>query len=187
MSASLNGSGRAIVVLDTGAVSRGSGGPGSNRERQVRKQFIDHDLIEAVVLLPENLFYNTTAAGVLLCLNKKKSRERVGKITLINASKECEKGRPKNFMPDANIARIVDAFAAGENVAGFVKVITNEQAAKEDYNLSPSRYVATDGAAEVLPVEDAIVLLREAEAERRTADQEFGKAMDRLGLGGWRV
>jgi type I restriction enzyme M protein len=186
MSASLNESGRAIVVLDTGAVSRGSGGPGSNRERQVRKQFIDHDLVEAVVLLPENLFYNTNAAGVLLCLNKKKSRERIGKITLINASKECEKGRPKNFMPDANVARIVDAFVAGEDVVGFVKVITNEQAAKEDYNLSPSRYVSTDGAAGVLSVEDAIVLLRAAEAERQLADLDLDKAMQDLGLGSWR-
>jgi len=186
MSASLNESGRAIVVLDTGAVSRGSGGPGSNRERQVRKQFIDHDLVEAVVLLPENLFYNTNAAGVLLCLNKKKSRERIGKITLINASKECEKGRPKNFMPDANVARIVDAFVAGEDVVGFVKVITNEQAAKEDYNLSPSRYVSTDGAAGGLSVEDAIVLLRAAEAERQLADLDLDKAMQDLGLGSWR-
>ncbi len=52
MFASLNKHGRAVIVLDTGAVSRGSGGKGSNRERDIRKQFVDGDLIEGVILLP---------------------------------------------------------------------------------------------------------------------------------------
>jgi type I restriction enzyme M protein len=136
--------------------------------------------------LPENLFYNTPAPGILLCLNKGKSKERLGRIILINASKEFEKGRPKNFIPDTNITRIAAAFVAGKDAAGFVNVITNEEAAKNDYNLSPSRYVDIDGGAEVLPVEDAIILVREAEEERESADAEFDKAMEQLGLGGWR-
>ena len=60
MYASLNEGGRLALVIDTGSVSRGSGTSGSNRERDIRKQFVEHDLIEAVLLLPENLFYNTT-------------------------------------------------------------------------------------------------------------------------------
>lgn len=183
---SLNDHGRAVTVLDTGAVSRGSGGQGSNRERDIRKRFIERDLIEGVILMPENLFYNTTAPGILLCLNKNKPKERRGKIVLINASSEFEKGRPKNFIPDLSIAKISEAFRAGVDVSNFVKVITNEEAAKSDYNLSPSRYVAIDGGAEVLPVEEAVVLLREAEEERLAADKGFEKAMEQLGLGGWR-
>ncbi|MCS7338606.1 MAG: type I restriction-modification system subunit M, partial [Verrucomicrobiae bacterium] len=66
MLASLNERGRMAVVLDTGAVSRGSGNQGSNRERDIRKAFVEADLIEAVILLPENLFYNTTAPGVII-------------------------------------------------------------------------------------------------------------------------
>ncbi|MFX8262749.1 N-6 DNA methylase, partial [Acinetobacter baumannii] len=65
MLASLSETGRMAVVLDTGAVSRGSGNQGSNRERDIRKAFVEHDLIEAVILLPENLFYNTTAPGII--------------------------------------------------------------------------------------------------------------------------
>ena len=61
------------VVLDTGAVSRGSGNQGSNREKDIRKKFVDNDWIEAVLLLPENLFYNTTAPGIVLFLNKNNS------------------------------------------------------------------------------------------------------------------
>ncbi len=64
--ASLNATGRAAVVLDTGAASRGSGNAGTNKEKNVRQWFVDHDLIEAVLYLPENLFYNTTAPGIVL-------------------------------------------------------------------------------------------------------------------------
>lgn len=186
MLASLNEGGRAVTVLDTGAVSRGSGGQGSNKERNVRKKFIEEDLIAGVILLPENLFYNTTAPGILLCLNRNKDKSRRGKIILVNASREFEKGRPKNFIPDKAITKIASAFHAGKDIDRFVKVITLEEVMKNDYNLSPSRYVAIDGGEEVLPLEDAVVLLKEAEEERATADEAFDEAMKQLGLGGWR-
>ena len=52
MHASLNDKGRAAVVLDTGAASRGSGNAGTNKEKNVRKWFVDHDLIDSVLYLP---------------------------------------------------------------------------------------------------------------------------------------
>ena len=66
MHASLNATGRAAVVLDTGAASRGSGNAGTNKEKTVRQWFVDHDVVESVLYLPENLFYNTTAPGIVL-------------------------------------------------------------------------------------------------------------------------
>jgi type I restriction enzyme M protein len=70
--ASLKSGGRAAIVLDTGAVSRSSGSDGSNKERTIRKEFVERDFIKAVVLLPENLFYNATAPGIILLLHKNK-------------------------------------------------------------------------------------------------------------------
>ncbi len=64
MVASLNTAGRMAVVLDTGAVSRGSGNTGSNRERDVRKQFVEDDLVEAVLLLPETFFTTRPLRGL---------------------------------------------------------------------------------------------------------------------------
>ena len=78
MAASLKDGGRMAVVLDTGAVSRGSGNQGSNKERDIRKAFVEADLVEAVVLLPENLFYNTTAPGIILVLNTRKRHKGRG-------------------------------------------------------------------------------------------------------------
>jgi len=70
---SLNDTGRAAIVLDTGAVSRGSGNANTNKEKVVRQWFVDRDLVEGVLYLPENLFYNTPAPGIVMFLNKRKS------------------------------------------------------------------------------------------------------------------
>jgi type I restriction enzyme M protein len=53
-----------------------------------------------VILLPDNLFYNTTAAGIIVVLNCHKPAQRRGKVVLLNASGDFQKGRPKNFIPD---------------------------------------------------------------------------------------
>ena len=74
--ACLNERGRAAVVLDTGAVTRGSGAKHEDKERNIRKWFVDRDLIDGVILLPDNLFYNTTAAGIIVVLSKRKPAAR---------------------------------------------------------------------------------------------------------------
>ncbi|MEJ5251081.1 MAG: N-6 DNA methylase, partial [Armatimonadota bacterium] len=267
--ASLSDRGRMAVVLDTGAVSRGSGNQGSNRERDIRKAFVDADLIEAVILLPENLFYNTTAPGIILVINRRKRHP--GEILLINASQLFAKGRPKNYLTDEHIATIAEIYHTWGNSVGaahrdvgahgnaprsdtvgsrgvgahgnapiksdvigsrgvgahgnaprsdavdvqgdvgsygnvgahgraplppngasatvhpyggapIYAIITREEAARNDYNLSPSRYVALGGTEETLPLEEAVVLLSEAEEERARADARLKEVLKTLNL-----
>jgi type I restriction enzyme M protein len=182
MLASLNERGKMAVVLDTGAVSRGSGNQGSNRERDIRKAFVERDLIEAVILLPENLFYNTTAPGIILVVNRAKPRR--GEILLINASQQFAKGRPKNYLTEEHIARIAALYHAWRAEEGLAAIITSDEAARNDYNLSPSRYVSVNGKEDVLPLEEAVVRLLEAEEERAEADRELSQILQKLGL--WR-
>jgi type I restriction enzyme M protein len=181
MFASLKKTGRMAVVLDTGAVSRGSGNTGKNRERDIRKYFVEHDLIETVILLPENLFYNMTAPGIILVINRRKLHP--GEILLINASKLFRKGRPKNFLPDESIAQVAEIYRDWTAVESVSAVIPLADVAKNDFNISPSRYVAQNGKDETLPLEDAVVLLREAEEERREADEKLKSVLAGLGLG----
>lgn len=177
---SLGDKGRMAIVLDTGAVSRGSGSRGSNKERSVRRAFVEADLIEAVFLLPENLFYNTSAPGIVMVLNKAKRHLR--EILLVNASKQFEKGRPKNHLAPGNVASLAAVYHAWEVKDALSTVITLEDATKNDFNLSPSRYVTVDGVDEVLSLEDAFVLLAEAEEEREEADRELRRVLGALGL-----
>lgn len=59
-------------MLDTGAASRGSGKANTNKENEVRRWFVEQDLIEGVIYLPDDLFYNTPAAGIIVFLNRDK-------------------------------------------------------------------------------------------------------------------
>lgn len=182
---SLGNNGRAAVVLDTGAVSRGSGNQGSSREKDIRKKFVDSDWIEAVLLLPENLFYNTAAPGIVLFLNKNKPRENKNKIMLINASIEFEKGRPKNFIPYDKIKKIAKAFHGWKDIDKFIKVIAKDEAAKNDYNLSPSRYVGNGQDEEYRDVDEILVELAELEQERVKTDKELNGIMKKIGYKGF--
>ena len=152
----LKDNGRAAVVLDTGAVTRGSGSRNEDKEKTIRGWFVDQDLVEGVVLLPDNLFYNTTAAGIIILLNRHKLPQRQGKIVLVNAGQEFKKGRPKNYIPDESIKKIAQAFIKGQRVERFVEVITNKKAAENYYNLSPSRYVDTSEQEEYRPIPEVL-------------------------------
>ncbi len=182
MFASLNDKGKLVVVIDTGVVSRGSGNTGSNREKEIRKKFVDNGYIEAVILLTDNLFYNTTAPGNIIVTNKNKPHK--GEILLINASKEFAKGRPKNYLTDENIKRIEDVYKDWEEVESFSKIITNEDVARNDYNLSPSRYVTTGEKEEYLPVDEVLVELEQVDEERKEIEEELNAILQQAGFGG---
>ncbi len=159
--ACLNERGRAAVVLDTGAVTRGSGSKHEDRERNIRRWFVKQDLIDGVILLPDNLFYNTSAAGIIVVLSRRKPEARKGKIVLLNASRRVGKGRPKNFIPEEDIRPLAAMFTKGEPVEGEVAVITREQAAEADYNLSPSRWVGQAEPTQLRSITSIIDELRD--------------------------
>jgi type I restriction enzyme M protein len=179
---SLTPTGRAAVVLDTGALTRGSGNKTEDREKKIRKWFVEQDAIEGVILLPDNLFYNTTAPGIIIVFNRHKPKSREGKIVLVNASAEFKKGLPKNFIPEAGIHRIADAFLSGEDVPNFVKVISTDEAAKNDYNLSPSRYVgaATDETYREIP--EIVTELKHLEQKATKITKELDGILRQLKL-----
>lgn len=141
--ATMKETGRAAVVLDTGAVSRGSGSKNEDKERNIRKWFVENDYIEGIILLPDNLFYNTNAPGLIIVLNKRKAKDREGKIILINASAEHKKGQPKNYLPLESTKRISQAFIKGKTEQEFLKIVSLEEVKANDYNLAPLRYIST--------------------------------------------
>jgi len=172
--------GRACVVLDTGAVTRGSGSKNEDKERNIRKWFVDRDLIDGVILLPENLFYNTTAAGVIVVLNKRKPAARKGKIHLLNASKHFRKGKPKNYLPEEDIRPLAAMYLKGEAVEGELVVITTQQAEEADYNLSPSRWVGQSDDVVHVSVHELIGRLKALSADIEGADKALFTLLGRL-------
>ena len=182
MQASLNVEGRAAVVLDTGAASRGSGNAGTNKEKTVRQWFVEQDLIESVLYLPENLFYNTTAPGIVLFLNKAKPKARQRKVFLVNASRVFEKGDPKNFIPPEGIARIADTLIGWQEEEKLSRIVDHAELKKNDYNISPSRYIHTGDAETYRPLGEIVEELNVIEAEARKTDKALREILEKIGV-----
>ena len=180
--ASMKPTGRAAVVLDTGAASRGSGNDGNSKEREVRKYFVDNDLVESVLYLPDNLFYNTTAPGIVLFLRKAKPKARQGQVLLVNAGQLFEKGKPKNFLAPAHIDRIAEVMLGWDEVEKLSRIVPVEELAKNDYNISPSRYIHTGEAASYRPIPQIVQELEAIEAEAQRTDAELKRILTGLGF-----
>ncbi|MBF0586299.1 SAM-dependent DNA methyltransferase [Prosthecochloris sp. N3] len=180
--ASLNDRGRAAVVLDTGAASRGSGNAGTNKEKSVRKWFVDNDIVESVLYLPENLFYNTTAPGIVLFLNKAKPEDRYNRVLLVNASRMFEKGDPKNFIPDEGIGRIVETLIGWKEEEKLSRIVGHAELQKNDYNISPSRYIHTGEAETYRPIAEIVAELNAIEKEAKETDKALRNILKQLGV-----
>ena len=135
-----------------------------------------------MIYLPENLFYNTSAPGILLFLNKAKPKDRQGKLFLVNASQVVEKGDPKNFIPAAGIERIATAFKAWQEEEKFARIVTREQVAKEDFNISPSRYIHVADAETHRPIAEILEELKALDAEAAAANAVLRAALANVGV-----
>jgi len=180
--ASLNDTGRAAIILDTGAASRGSGNAGTNKEKSVRQWFVESDLVESVLYLPENLFYNTTAPGIVLFLNKAKPKNRQAKVFLVNASQIFEKGDPKNFIPEEGIARIAETLIGWQEEEKLSRIVDHAELKKNDYNISPSRYIHTGDAETYRPIAEIVEELNVIEAEAKETDKALREILKQLGV-----
>ena len=180
MLASLNDNGRAAIVIGTNAVSRGSGGKSTSKEKEIRKAFVEKDFIEGVILLPENLFYNTTAPGIILLLNRNKAPERREQIILVNASGYFAKEKPKNVLTPEGIEAVAQVYWRWESQEKLSRVITLEEAREADYNLSPSQFVEINDRAQHRPLPEILADLTAARTARERADKELSEVLGRL-------
>jgi len=174
MLASLKDKSKMVVVIDTGAVSRGG------REKGIRQKILEKDLIETAILLPEKLFYNTGAPGLIIVFNKNKSKERKNKILLINATKEFVPGKPQNTLGKENIKKIVEVYREFKEMKGLSTIITLSQAAKADFNLSPSRFVSVIEEGEYRLVGEVLADLQKIDIERKKIEENLEKIIKKI-------
>ncbi len=114
-----------------------------NKEGQIRKGFIDDDLIEAVIGLGPNLFYGTQIPACILVMrqnSKAKPKERRDKILFINADQDYEAGRAQNYLRPEHAEKIVRTFENYETIPGYSRVVDLDEIRDNDYNLNIRRY-----------------------------------------------
>lgn len=177
MIASTKPDGRIGLIIDNGCLFRGGS------EKLVRKRILTQDFIEAVILLPEKLFYNTGAPGAILIFNKNKKVNRLSKIIFINASNEVVPHstiKRLNALSEENIHKIRNAFENFNNVPGFSKIVTQKELIKNDYSLSVSLYVMPIEEKQQIDLKGAYCELKKLDAEKDTLKEEISRIMEQL-------
>lgn len=133
---SLTDDGKAVVIVSSRVLFV------AGREGDVRKNFIERDLIEAVISFGPGLLTNTSIPIHMLIINKLKPQERRGKILLINASEEYERvGKRFNLLTQENQDKILGAYKNYKPIKSFASLVDVETVKENDYNLMPVRYL----------------------------------------------
>lgn len=122
------GGGRIAVFLNGGPLFTGAAGSG---ESEIRRYLLEHDLVEAIVAMPNDFFFNTGIATYVWVLTNNKSSERKGKVQLINANGISSKmrknlGNKRNEFTDEQIEQIMSEFRAFPNESNISRVFDNE-------------------------------------------------------------
>lgn len=138
--------GMVATVMPHGVLFRGGA------EKEIRQKFLKQDLIEAVIGLPQNLFYG---AGIPACIlimrpnltgqseNPNKPVDRRGNVLFINADAEFHAGRAQNYLRPEHVEKIVSTFDRYQDIPGYARVVPLTEIAGEsnDFNLNIRRYV----------------------------------------------
>jgi hypothetical protein len=114
-------------------------------EADMRRKLIDADVIECVLGLGPNLFYNSPMEACVVC-RMAKAKERRNKILFINAVNEVTRERAQSFLTDDHIGRIVKAYEAFKDEPGFTRAVGLEEIRARDGNLSIPLYVSAPDA-----------------------------------------
>jgi len=175
MLASATVNGKIGVVLDNGVLFR------SRSEGKIRRQVLEDDLVEAVIALPENLFYNTSSPGCVLILNKDKPAEREDKVIFIYGEEDYEEGSNQNFLRDEDLEKMLTAYKEFEAQEKYCRVADLEEIKRNDYNLNVPRYVDTTEPEEPVDIEEVLTNLDQLESEREEIEEKMNGYLQELG------
>ena len=179
--------GKIGMVLANGSLSSQSGGEG-----EIRRNIINADLVECIVAMPTQLFYTTQIPVSLWFLAKNKKQK--GKTLFIDARKMGTMvTRKLRELTEEDIAKIADTYNAYfdgtlEDQKGFCAVVTTEEIAKQDYILTPGRYVGIEEQQEDgEPFEEKMARLTgelsELFAQSHTLEDEIRQKLEAIGYG----
>jgi type I restriction enzyme M protein len=170
--------GRVGVVMDIGCLFRGG------KERVIRTGMIEKDLLDTVILLPENLFYNTRVPGTILVFRHRKPDERRGKVLFIDVSREYEQHpefRKLIRLGPRQQNGIAEAYNGFRDINGFSRVVPLEEIRKNDYNLIVTRYVSPVEKRGEIDIPKVRKELKQLDAELEKATRILEGHLDELG------
>jgi type I restriction enzyme M protein len=140
----------------------------------MREKLVAHDVVECVLGLGPNLFYNSPMEACVVICRMKKPKERRNKVLFINAVNEVTRERAQSFLTNDHIQRIVAAYQAFGYEDGFARVVSNDEVREKGSNLSIPLYVRSDngngnsnGASETISLKQTIANWQQSSMELR--------------------
>jgi len=126
--------GRSISLWPHGVLFRDS-------EADMRRKMIEEDLVECVIGLGPNLFYNSPMEACLLITKTNKSKDRQGKVLIINAVNEVKQEKTMGFLEQGHIDKIFEAYSKFENEENFAALVEIKDVIANKGNMAISLYV----------------------------------------------
>lgn len=139
----LSEKGSAAIVCFPGVMYRGGA------ERDIRKYMIEENFVDCVISLAPNLFFGTSIAVCILVLRKNKTDKNT---LFINANEELIKVTNKNMLSKENLENILKLYKDRKEAPHLTKLVSIEEIAKNDYNLSVSSYVEAKDTREIIDI-----------------------------------
>jgi len=167
----LSTNGTAAIVCFPGVLYRGGA------EQKIRKYLVDNNYIDAIIQLPDNLFFGTSIATCIMVLKKSKSENTT---LFIDASKECVKVTNSNKLTDENIQNILNAYTERKDQEHFVNVVQNSQIAKQEYNLSVSTHVEQKNNRNVIDIRKLNIEIEEIVSKVDFLRNEIDKIINEI-------
>lgn len=175
MIATLNVTGRAGVVLPHGVLFRGGA------EGRIRQGILEEDLLEAVIGLPDNLFYGTGIPASLFIINKNKQKTHKGKVFFLYGAKDYLEGKNQNRLRDEDIKRIVDAYKSYATIDKYCRPVLLDEIRSKDNNLNIARYIDVTEAEKPVDVQKVIDELIDLKNERAQIEEKMNMYLKELG------
>ncbi|EME3968594.1 type I restriction-modification system subunit M [Vibrio fluvialis] len=171
----LNETGTLAVVVPHGILFRGAA------EGHIRQHLIEKkNYLDAVIGLPAGIFFGTSIPTCILVF--KKNRKHADNVLFIDASNHFEKGKAQNFMRDADVERIVEAYSKRESVEKFAHVAKLYEIAENDYNLNIPRYVDTFEEEEPVDLDAVASDLALLETKMHSVDADIADFCSQLNI-----
>ena len=172
---SLAEEGRMAVILPHGVLFRGAS------ESGIRKQIIEMNLLDAVIGLPEALFFGTGIPACVMVFKKNRTKKEV---LFIDASGEgnYEKDKKQNKLREQDIQKIVKTYENYETIDKYSYVSNVDEIKENDYNLNIPRYVDTFEEEEPVDMEKVAKNIENIKEEIKEVEVQMAKYLAELGL-----
>lgn len=140
--------GRCAILFPHGVLFRGE-------EQEMRENLVRTDLIECVLGIGRNLFYNSPMEACIVICRTNKPAERKNKILFINAKHEVTRKNAQSYLEESHIKKIADAYINYDEIEKFSKIVPVKDVLANDGELTISLYLPEENTDEIMTVEEA--------------------------------